>query len=695
MPPHIAVGKALAKVSNRYRDARERKMDTTFSTYKPIGFTKGWKLAPREMDLAKALTLVPVSSVHERTNRILAHEFNLLGSGWVKVRHGVECAGLEGSSFKAGEKASADSEGRWLIPRINEKNIPESRRIWGLIEQNYEPIDWQLDFKSGYRWRENALSRDITYGELRGQDVKVPWELARMQHLPTLAWAFGFAVQKTKVFEAPEIYLNEFRNQILDFIATNPPRYGVNWSCTMDVGIRVANWVLAYDLFRSLGAKFDSEFEETFSKSIFEHADHIYHHLEWDPLLRSNHYLADIAGLLWAVWPMAGFGRSVQARCWGKFAGKEFDKEIFSQFHAEGSNFEGSTSYHRLSAEMIAYTTALRLGGGEGKVQPRMKLSRDYLKRLEGMALFTLNLTKPDGNVVQMGDNDSGRFFKLLPVEDNTLDHRHLLGAFNGLFHRKEWAEAAQGFEAETELIRQLTGGAEIKLNEPESKDSPRISYPDFGLYRMTQGPWWLCVRCGPVGQKGNGGHAHNDQLSFELCVDGRSCLVDPGTFVYTPLPEERNKFRSSAMHNTLSLNGQEQNPFGPELFRLKDKAQAKVMDFREGHFVGEHKGFGAAHRRTLKLDESGLKGLDECAGEGTKFIYFHAAPGWEAGVEDPHHAHLTGGTKKIKLESADGEWLAQESNYSGEYGKKETSRVLILKSNADKIAWKIWAGEK
>ena len=44
---------------------------------------------------------------------------------------------------------------------------------------------------------------------------------------------------------------------------------------------------------------FRGEFEdiqETFARSVIEHADHIYHHLEWDPLLRSNHYLADIVG---------------------------------------------------------------------------------------------------------------------------------------------------------------------------------------------------------------------------------------------------------------------------------------------------------------------------------------------------------------------------------------------------------------
>ena len=42
---------------------------------------------------------------------------------------------------------------------------------------------------------------------------------------------------------------------------------------------------------------------------------------------------------------------------------------------------------------------------------------RDLLKAVGDMAQFTLISSKPDGHAVQMGDNDSGRFFKLLPVK--------------------------------------------------------------------------------------------------------------------------------------------------------------------------------------------------------------------------------------------------------------------------------------
>ena len=53
----------------------------------------------------------------------------------------------------------------------------------------YEPIDWQVDFKSGYRWSEKTYYKFIKYGHKLGVDIKVPWELSRMQYLIQLALA--------------------------------------------------------------------------------------------------------------------------------------------------------------------------------------------------------------------------------------------------------------------------------------------------------------------------------------------------------------------------------------------------------------------------------------------------------------------------------------------------------------------------
>ncbi|MCL6474531.1 MAG: heparinase II/III family protein [Firmicutes bacterium] len=417
----------------------------------------------------------------------LQHRFDVLGSGWVQVKHGMHCRGVEGYRYDKGSHVRADAGAEWLKGRVSPGNLHQSRQIWQLIQGDYTPIDWQLDVKSGYRWDENTWFKLVPVSPAKGADIKVPWELSRMQHLPHLAIACALARRGEAGFEPAEVYAREFRNQVLDFMATNPPRYGVNWYCSMDVAIRVVNWLVAYDLFSACGTVFDDEFKLLLSRGVHEHFWHILHHLEWSPRYRNNHYLANIAGLLFcaAYLPSTPLTDAVLA-----FAVQELITEVDYQFHADGSNFEASTCYHRLSAEIVMWCTALVLGLPAEKREALSRYDHRLVRRLKPapmplypagdgehthpfpewyadrvhrMARFTWRITKPNGQVAQIGDNDSGRFIKLqaawrvmtvkeakehtltlrdfeeLPdsaphIYEDTLDHSHLLGFACGLF---------------------------------------------------------------------------------------------------------------------------------------------------------------------------------------------------------------------------------------------------------------------
>ena len=562
-----------------------------------------------------------------------------------------------------------------------------------MVSHDYIPIDWQLDFKSGYRWQEKKPASHCSPAPLPEVDIKVPWELSRMQHLPQLAWAYGLSLQGVKGAQSPETYFDEFKNQVLDFIATNPPRFGVNWHCTMDVGIRVTNWLIAYDLFNVQGASFDPEFKQIFKKSIYDHGLHIIQNLEWNPTLRSNHYLADIAGLLFVS---AYLPRTSKTDTWLAFSIQEIIYAMEEQFHPDGSNFEGSTSYHRLSAEMMLYATALILGLPEDKKEalkryhpislfPGLKLQDaplplfpvpgldqtsplppTHFEKLEQMAHFTRAVTKPNGQAIQVGDNDSGRFLKLNPtfhkvdvnearalyqnlhgyttpesitsywVEDH-LDHSHLVRAIDGLFGKPT--------DIESQIIRDLAGGKTLlpsnkktnrtvatnsawdewmqKLDDlsPEqcntyevfshgqslTSDLERICFPDFGLYLIVSPILFLAIRCGPVGQNGNGGHAHNDALSIELHIDGIDHINDPGSYLYTPMPEIRNAYRSVKAHFAPYVDQQEPNPIDHNLFQMEDRAQAQCLYFGDKGFIGMHRGYGSPVYRLIQVEDDKL----------------------------------------------------------------------------------------
>jgi hypothetical protein len=667
--PNDLVGRAAEKVGRVVSRRRSRRRDHVESTFLADEATPG-PLRPR-VALPSLSSLEPHASGLRRLTRLyLAHRFNVLGSGWVEVRHGVACDGLEGLRYPSGPAVRADADGDWLAGRLPTESLAEAQRIWRLIEPGYEPIDWQLDVKSGWRWSELTWSRDVKYGDVLGADVKVPWELARMQHLPQLALAAFIATSGRDGFEAPARYAQAFRGQVLDFIATNPPRFGVNWSMTMDVAIRVVNWLAAYDLFRSGGVTFDVSFEAIFRRSILEHGRHLVDNLEWHPTARGNHYLADVAGLLFVA---AHLGRDRERDAWFAFATGAVIAEATRQLQADGSGFEASTCYHRLTAEIVAYSAALLSGVRDDDVaavtgadmrllrlarrivesMPAIEISGldagngvevgglfpgGAMERLGTAAEFTIDLTKPSGAVVQIGDNDSGRFLKLLPAivderplpAEDHLDHRHLVAAVNGLLDRSDLAHFSGPWAAEAEIVRSLAGrttatttagsgvwrartvtiasrseaieadnwwerqpersrwSLTIPIDGARAREGLRqLAYPDFGVYIFRSNRVFLSIRCGSVGQKGIGGHAHNDQLAIELAVDGIDWIRDPGSYVYTALPARRNEYRSVRSHFAPAPGEDEPASLGDGLFELGPGTDAQCEYWGPDGFVG------------------------------------------------------------------------------------------------------------
>lgn len=659
LPPGVVARRAAGLLRRRAAAAVGRFRDRRRATYcdnPPAGplvaLLDELPIAPIR---AAAGWIVPAAELYRRNH------FDILGSGWCEVRYGLECPGLEGSRYPAGPAATADREGAWLAGRINPANLAASRRIWRLTDPGYQPIDWQLDVKSGYRWRSEHWAADAPIGHLPGVDVKMPWELARMQHLAVLAWAYALS--------GDAVYPAAFRNQILDFIACNPPRFGVNWRCTMDVAIRAANWVVAADLFRVFGAALDDDFAAVLTASLVDHGRHIVRHLEIFPEGRGNHYLADVAGLLFIA---AALPRSRETDAWLAFAAQELLAETRHQFGDDGANFEASTSYHRLAAEMVVFATALLRGLPVQKqaalreadpaalrtnpARPlaieRASVRDDHLARLAGMAAFTRAVTKPDGRIAQIGDNDSGRFLKLHPIftsrtvaearrrygnlenyrflpddaeflDEDDLDHRATLAAIepseprfldavvilaltkrNG--HTMPAAPASWRSPAPLGAMPSPVRTTEIVAPGGDLRRGlSRTAFPDFGLWIFRSDRLFLTIRCGSIGNHDRGAHAHNDQLAIELMIDGEDWITDPGSYLYTPSRKLRNEYRSVAAHCAPRLGLREPGRLDLGDFWLGDEAKARCLAFDDCGFAGEHRGYGTVVQRRVEIGET------------------------------------------------------------------------------------------
>ncbi|MFZ1926740.1 MAG: alginate lyase family protein, partial [Solirubrobacteraceae bacterium] len=454
-------------------------------------------------------------------------------------------------------------------------------------------IDWQRDFKSGRRWSDAHISRVPTV-LAEDADIKVPWELARCQHLPLLSAAHRLSGDPR--------FLDELGAQLSSFAAANPVEFGAPWSCTMDVAIRAANWTAA--LCMAMPAAAGAAWLEPALAELLLHCRFIRGHLEWGEV-RGNHYLSDVVGLLVACAP---FSACAEGRAWASWATGELEREMAHQVRRDGCDHEASIAYHRLVSELFV------CGAQAAEALCPGALSDSYRERLELMLEFVSDYTRPDGLAPQIGDADDGRFLPLGDYKADARDHRHLYVQAG-----RRWREG-RGHAA----------------------------YPDGGWYVMRHGELWGIVRCGDVGLGGIGAHAHNDQLSFELAVGGQPLIVDPGSYLYTPDSGARNEFRSTRAHSTLAIGAAEQNRLRSDyLFALAEESCARCLRFETSGagatFEGEHSGFhelprAVLHRRELRFDGERLVVhiLDTVLGaHGEELLWaFPLAP-----IEDAAHA--------------------------------------------------------
>jgi uncharacterized heparinase superfamily protein len=263
-----------------------------------------------------------------------------------------------------------------------------------------------------------------------------------------------------------------------------------------------------------------------------------------------------------------------------------------------------------------------------------------YRIRLLGMARFAQKYTRPDGTTPLLGDADDAR---VLPFGGQAIgDHRYLAALVGAHWHADGLTDGFSG--SRSEIVWALGRRAAALMDHvPAPRTLQSAAFPEGGCYVMRNDRDHVFIDCGPVGQRGRGGHGHNDCLSFEAMLDGVHLVTDCGAYVYTASARERNIFRSTASHNTPQIDAEELNRFirWDYLWTLHDDAKPEVRAWEAGTaadvFTGSHSGYQrlpSAVRpvRTITLDHARhvLTSHDtiEGAGEHLVAIPLHLAPG-------------------------------------------------------------------
>jgi len=518
------------------------------------------------------------------------------------------------------------------------------------------PPDWNRDPLTGKRAPLiPAVSLDYRDQRLVG-NIKYLWEPNRHLHLVTLAQAYRLTGEPR--------YAEAIRTHVDSWIAQCPPGRGANWTSSLELGIRLINWSIAWQLLGGFDAPLFTDadgqaFRDRWLTSVFRHARAIVRNLSQFSSA-NNHLIGETAGVYvasvtWNVWP--------QLRAWGLQCKEILEQEALIQNAEDGGNKEQAFAYQQFVLDFLLLAgLAARASGAD--------FAPDYWQRIERMLEFLSSMMDVAGHVPMIGDADDGYVVRLVPdngpgatdcglratgdgrqsdgrraagygpqpkeglarlasvatsqrsdtsYRANALseNYRSLLATGAILFERSDFARKAGRLDDKTRwLLAAEQLGKFEQLARSQGVAPLRRAFPQSGYYILgsafeTPEEVRMVVDAGPLGYLSIAAHGHADALSIVLNVGGEEVLVDPGTYAYHTEPAWRRYFRSTRAHNTVLVDDTDQSTQSGN-FMWSRHATARCLYFGEQdnvqRFLGEHDGYGSLrepvkHQREILYD--------------------------------------------------------------------------------------------
>ncbi|HXH07672.1 MAG TPA: alginate lyase family protein [Vicinamibacterales bacterium] len=481
------------------------------------------------------------------------------------------------------------------------------------------PPDWHRDPQADRRFPLRFWAT-IDYLDPTGPDHKVVWELNRHQH-----WlALGRAAWLTGDDRYRHVIIGELRS----WLEANPPLVGVNWASMLEIGLRSLSWLWTLSL---LAAFPPSDDETPWTVDLLLGLDRQLRHIE----RHLSTYFSPNTHLLGEALALYVTGRALPelaaADRWARTGRRILLDEAHRQVLPDGGHAERSAHYHRYALDFFLLALAeARLTGDEAAAA----VFREVVSRL---ADFAAALAGPGGMLPLLGDDDGGQLFPMCGREP--ADARPSLAWAAWLLDRPDLLPHPVPEEA-LWLCAWLGAAPRAERRHPPATAARPITLRRFD----DTGYWIAATRAGDrvvldAGRHGflNGGHAHADALSMLFDSTGRPLLVDPGTATYTIDPALRDRFRTTAFHNTVVIDGRSQAaPRGP--FHWRTRADARPLAAIEGsdfvYLEAEHDAYAPLqHRRSVLLLEDGLAVVvDVVSGDRRRHradIYWHFDPSW------------------------------------------------------------------
>jgi hypothetical protein len=366
----------------------------------------------------------------------------------------------------------------------------------------------------------------------------------------------------------------------------------------------------------------------------------------------------------------------------------------------DGAYFERSTYYHVYALDFFLHARILAEHNG----MPFPSGYDDVLKRM----LAHLSMLCQGGAPPRFGDDDGGRVF-----DGSRNRAEHLLDPLaigTALYRLNNFKQP--GVKATEEMLWLLgEEGVRAFSDYPEWKSESSAGFPQTGVYVSHAGDTLRSQVVMGTGRPGggSGGHGHADALSLTLNLDGKPLLVDPGAFNYIGPGPERNEFRTTRAHNTITVDGlsQAEPRTAFSWFRWPEVTVEASIFTPEFEFIAaSHDGYTrlqspVTHRRTLfGSHQSFWFALDELVSDGLHdyALHWHLAPGSNIDQQAEDRWVVEREGSRLHILTVADDWLPSVESgwFSPAYGDKQTTEVISLSKSAggnEDIATVLWVG--
>ncbi len=357
---------------------------------------------------------------------------------------------------------------------------------------------------------------DINWQFWPVKDNEVRWQLHRM------AWweSMGRAYISTN----EERYATEWVLQYKDWIIKNPlglsadnDRYA--WR-SLEISERLEQQTRLFLYFIHSPA-FDEDFLVTFLLNYAKHADHLINKYSD----KGNHLLFQAQRMVYAG---TFFPELQRGSVWQQSGISKLNEQINIQVFDDGLQNELAFHYH-VACVNIFYKALqmLDLNGVSGK------FSQLYINKLEKMMMAVVNFSFPD--------------YTYPMFSDSWLATKSVM-----LRNFKEWSL----LYPDNQVLKYF--GSDRKEGLMPAYTSNRL--PDAGIYAFRSG--WSLSSTALILKASRPAewHSQPDNGTFELWVNGRNFTPDAGAFIYAgdaSINAQREYFRQTRLHNTLTLNNQ------------------------------------------------------------------------------------------------------------------------------------------